>query len=266
MGRKKATPVEFTEPQKKKVGRPPKVEVDGEAPRGRGRPSKDEVVVKPIVVHTRGDIKPENQLKYAKETVRRAENIYKHYNEQRPNPLNIDILDLCNEAREAWKFVFSSRGYTGEECSNLAERVVRDEDEYLYLFECFCDYIRKNMFVQRFTRPDGDIGVLPIVPNQTSFARWLGISRRTLIRAMRENSSEEAFKEYKTMLGDLLSEGAMMGIYQTTMSIFSLKNLCDWADKYEDRPQDKSDTTQTVEEAKALMESLGYLKLGDGHE
>ena len=66
------------------------------------------------------------------------------------------------------------------------------------------------------------------------------------------------------MLADILSEGAMMGIYQTTMTIFSLKNLCDWADRYDDRPKEEADTTQTVEEAKALMESLGYKRLTDG--
>ena len=132
------------------------------------------------------------------------------------------------------------------------------------MFESFCSYIRDNNFVKQFTRADGEVGVLPIVPSQANFARWLGVSRFQITDAMRYCGCPEDYVHYKNMLADILSEGAMMGIYQTTMTIFSLKNLCDWADRYDDRPKEEADTTQTVEEAKALMESLGYKRLTDG--
>ena len=255
MGRKE-TEMEFSEP--KKQGRPPK---DKGQTYKRGRPKKDDIIDKPFVPHTRSDMKPENQLAYAKKTVRSAENAYKKYSRKYPNPLNLEAKDLCKESVAAWKYVFSLRGYTGDEEWKQRERAIKSSEEVLILFESFCSYIRDNNFVKQFTRADGEVGVLPIVPSQANFARWLGVSRFQITDAMRYCGCPEDYVHYKNMLADILSEGAMMGIYQTTMTIFSLKNLCDWADRYDDRPKEEADTTQTVEEAKALMESLGYKRL-----
>ena len=67
----------------------------------------------------------------------------------------------------------------------------------------------------------------------------------------------DAQTQYKQILADILSEGAVVGAYSTAPTIFSLKNLCDWADKYEDRSTNKADDLN-VEEAEKMMKQLGY--------
>jgi len=258
---KKSIEVKFTEDRENKMGRPPKRPELTERKEGRGRPSKDDCYVRRFIRHPRSDMK--DPVKYGKKVLKQVENIYKYYDRETPNPLNIEDKDLCDEARDAWKYVFSEREYTGK----LPHGNTRDLDarETVVLFEIFCAYIRKKNFCIGFVRPDGSEGTLPIVPSQTNFARWLGTSVMKISRAMREYGTDEDRKNYKSILGDILSEGAMMGIYQPSMTMFSLKNLCDWADKYEDRPKDSGDTTLTMEEAVKLMETLGYRKeLTDG--
>lgn len=71
------------------------------------------------------------------------------------------------------------------------------------------------------------------------------------------NMSQSQESEYKSMLGDLLSDGALVGAYNTSSAIFTLKNLCDWADKREDRVV-KVEDTSSVDEAKKNLEELGY--------
>ena len=109
--------------------------------------------------------------------------------------------------------------------------------------------------MKSFDTPEGEIKLMPMVPNQSNFALWLGIPRGCISASIRD-SDDSVAQEYKAMLGDLLSEGAMVGAYQSSSAIFSLKNLCDWADKYEDKSKPEQKTT--VEEAEALMKSLGY--------
>lgn len=41
-------------------------------------------------------------------------------------------------------------------------------------------------------------------------------------------------KEFEEIRADLLSRGASIGVYNTTMIIFALKNWCHWKDKAED--------------------------------
>ena len=228
--------------------------------RGRGRPKKDEVVCKPFIVHKDPRIKPENRLKYAEETIRNAENLYKRYKKPYPNPLNIDVKDLEPEARAAWDYIFYTRDYiqTDLEEGHQYEQTFRDGNEVVLAFEAYAQYIKGKNFVRKFERPDGSVGIMPIVPNQTNLARWMGVSAMAISRAMDRTENREAcYAAYKRMLGDCLSEGAMAGVYQSSSTIFTLKNLCDWADKYEDKGTSKNDNF-AVDEAKALMEKLGY--------
>lgn len=229
-----------------------------ETPRKAGRPRKDEIVVKKLTVHKNKNIKPENMVKYAKETINTANGLYKRYSKPYPNPLNIDEKDLLPEARACWEYIFSTRDYDGiPELNGTSnkERVFYTADEVNYAFECYADWVKSQNFVKAFTRPDGENGVMPIIPNQSNFARWLGISNQNVHNIMFRD--EEARNSYKRTLGDLLSEGAMAGIYQSASAIFTLKNMCDWADKYEDRSRDKSDDLG-VSEAEELMKQLGY--------
>lgn len=225
-----------------------------EQKRGRGRPKKGEVVTKPVVKHVRPDIKEKNKEKYAKQAIDNAIKIYKKYDSPSPNPLNIDAKSITKEAREAWKYLFSLRGYTGEEAIPV-ERTFYSGGEVIIAFELYCAYIRSNNFMTPIIRPDGEPGLIPHVPSQTAFARWLGCPRGAVYRAM-QLATEEERHEYKTMLSDLLSEGAMMGVYNSGSTIFSLKNLCDWADKKEDRAAKEEFTP--VEDAEKLLAELGY--------
>ncbi len=234
--------------------------------RGPGRPKKDEVVSKPFVVHKSPRIKPENELKYAEEAIKTANNLYKRYRAKYPNPLNIDVMDLIPEAKMCWELIFSEREYTEEDVKQYwqRDRVLETPEEVLFAFECYVNYVRMNNFVREFERPDGTTGVMPIVPNQSNFARWLGISYMSVSRTMGK-AEESHLASYKKVLGDCLSEGAMLGVYQSSSTIFTLKNLCDWADKYEDRSTKKDDKL-AVEEAAELMKQLGYSRPQIGGE
>ena len=246
---------EFVVPDKRPVGKPRKEEPK----RKRGRPRKgEEVAPKKMVVHNRPQINPENRVKYAKDTVRNAERIYMQYKKPFPNPLNIDEKDLLPEARKAWKYIFSLRDpsdyYNKDGSHTITRKAIHSGDELLYLFEAFCSYIRNKNFMKTFTTPDGEVKMMPIVPNQSNFATWLGIRRPDISKVIFESPAEIGV-QYKAMLADLLSEGAMVGAYASTSTIFSLKNLCDWAEKYEDRS--RPDTKTTVEEAERIMKELG---------
>lgn len=255
MGRAK-NPIDpvAVETEKKGRGRPSR---DTGEKRGKGRPKKDEIVVKPVVVHNRPDIKPENKMKYASQTVKNAEKIYRKYQSEYTNPLNVSEKNLSVAAKSTWQYIYSMRDYDGSECHHR-ERSIYDSSEVLFAFESFCAFIRDNAFCKPFTRADGDIGVMPIVPSQTNLARWLGIPRKSIYKAMMEGPESDR-TEYKTVLADLLSEGAMMGVYSSSSSIFSLKNLCDWADKPEDRAVQKEEFVP-VEEAEKALAQLGYTR------
>lgn len=228
-----------------------------EQKRGRGRPRNDEIVAQSFTPHKRPQIKEKNKEKYAKQTIRRADQLCKKYAEPVPNPLNLDKRELTKEAREMWKYIFSLRG---DDVNNITfkAKALRSADETLFALECFCAYIRNNNFVKEFERPDGSMGMMPIVPNTTNLAMWLGISSCRLRSILRDMDSVSQ-GEYKALLGDLLSDGAIAGVYSQSPTIFTLKNLCDWADKREDRVVQVEDTS-SVEEAKMNLEALGYMR------
>lgn len=229
-----------------------------EGNRKQGRPKKDEIIIRKFVVHDWDKIKPKNKMAYVKETIQTANGLYKRYSRPYPNPLNVDDKDLDPDSKACWDYIFSQRGYDGipvEETRGRHKTI--NAEEVVFAFECYTEWIRKNNFVRAFTRPDGETGVMPIIPNQTNFARWLGVSGIIITDAIKNN--DDAKHSYKNILADCLSEGAMVGVYQTASTIFTLKNMCDWADKYEDRSKDKADDLG-VSEAEELMRQLGYAR------
>ena len=263
MGRHKQEVIDFAPPVEVipgKRGPKPKPKPETEEKRGRGRPKKgEEPPPKPFVAYgKRSDTKPENRLKKAEKTIRSAEKLYAKYNSEFPNPLNIDVKNLDPAAKEAWYYIFSLRNYTRDKIISLKESTFQSPEEVLIAFEAFCGYIRDNNFMKKITRADDTVGALPIVPNMTNFARWMGVSRRTVRYVMdREPNAKE---EYKSMLSDLLSEGAMIGAYTSASAIFTLKNLCDWADNPEDRGMRKEKDFVPVEEAEKALAELGYTR------
>lgn len=230
-------------------------------PRGKGRPKKDELVVKPFVVHDRPHIKTENRLRYAEDAIKTADKLYKRYEKPYPNPLNIDVKDLTPEARMTWECIFSTREYPDDyfEKEFQHEKALETGEEVTFAFEAFTSYIRDNNFVKSFQRPDGEIGVMPLIPNQSNLARWLGVSSRAIGRAINDRGTEKDLATYKRLLADCLSEGAMAGVYQSSSTVFALKNMCDWADKYEDRSINKNEPL-AVKEAEEVMAQLGYTR------
>lgn len=223
--------------------------------RSRGRPRNDEIVAKPFVPHVRPQIKDKNKEAYAKKAIRRAEQLYKQYEQPRPNPLNLADKDLTKEAKEMWGYIYSMRE---DMTPNYHAKIFENCEEILTAFEGFCAYIRNHNFMKKFTRPDGEPGMMPIVPNVTNLALWLGISRRSM-REHLANMSPSQESEYKSMLSDLLSDGALVGAYNTSSAIFTLKNLCDWADKREDRVV-KVEDNASVKEAEENLKELGYTR------
>ena len=205
---------------------------------------------------------PETALANARKSIHQAENLFRYYSQPQVNPLNLESKKLTPEANECWKYIFSMRGYTEEDADMNYEEATRSKsffsaDEIVFALECYTQWIRGQNFTREFERPDESIGIIPIVPNQSNLAQWLGVSSYSIGHCMRNDP--EAQSRYKHILADCLSEGAMMGIYQPASTIFSLKNLCDWADKYEDRSKDKADDLG-VEEAAELMKQLGYAR------
>lgn len=96
--------------------------------------------------------------------------------------------------------------------------------QLIAVFREFCDWIIDNDFVR--------------VPNQTNFCKWLAdnytdCDRRTIYNAL--NKYFPTIKsDFEQAQSDVIAEGAMLGHYQSAMSIFALKNWCKWTDNAND--------------------------------
>lgn len=101
-------------------------------------------------------------------------------------------------------------------------------EELISLFRDFCNSIKESGYTQ--------------IPNQSNFCRWLENNYEPINRRTIYNSLNRYFpsikKEFEQLQGDLIAEGAMLNKWNSTMSIFALKNWCKWTDK----PQTDTDT------------------------
>ena len=88
------------------------------------------------------------------------------------------------------------------------------------LWQDFNEDIRNNDFI--------------VVPNQSNFCRYLKTRFKEMDRRTIYNSLNKYFPDIKAnfeqIQADTIAEGAMLGHYQSTMSIFALKNWCKWND------------------------------------
>ena len=93
-----------------------------------------------------------------------------------------------------------------------------------------------------------------VLPSKTEFCRWYAgrykrkINRRTVWMAM-----DVYYPDVKTavneLISDVLAQGAALGFWNSTITIFVLKNWCHWSDKQEDRPSDDLDVKlRTIDE------------------
>lgn len=108
-------------------------------------------------------------------------------------------------------------------------------EELISLWNDFCNEIIDNGFEK--------------VPTQTAFCRWLAENYDAVDRRTIYNSLNEYFptikKEFERLQSDTIMTGGMLGKYNATMSIFGLKNWCNWKDKAEVE-QDNTGVLETL--------------------
>lgn len=118
----------------------------------------------------------------------------------------------------------------------------RNGKQLIELFYEFCNEIIENDFNR--------------VPNQTNFCKWLrehynSCDRKTIYNALNKYFPNIK-KEFEQIQSDVIAEGAMLGHYQSTMSIFALKNWCKW----QDSPTD-TDDTEAFEQLDKVLDEIG---------
>lgn len=95
--------------------------------------------------------------------------------------------------------------------------------QLIELWTEFNDDIKRNGFI--------------LVPTQSNFCRWLSMKYDTCDRKTVYNALNKYFptvkKAFEQIQSDTIAEGAMLGHYQSAMSIFALKNWCSWTDRQE---------------------------------
>ena len=98
----------------------------------------------------------------------------------------------------------------------------------------------------------------PVLPSKTEFCRWYvrqykrKICTRTVWVSMAVYYPEVA-ADIKEMLGDVLAQGAALGKWNATITIFVLKNWCSWSDKRE------PDEAAAVDGINARLKTLAEL-------
>ena len=121
-------------------------------------------------------------------------------------------------------------------------RAFKTSDDLLDAFLSYTDYVVDNDYIE--------------VPTKGNFAKWCGIDRKTIYNTINKYFPDRK-KDYKEILAEILTTGAMMGKWDRTITIFALKNWCDWSDKREDRVvNDSKVSIATREQAKEALNNL----------
>jgi len=115
---------------------------------------------------------------------------------------------------------------------NGRPRAFKSEEEVIKAFREFCSHIREDGFKE--------------APTKLNFSAWTNVDMHTLYLTL-NRYYPTIKKEYESLLAEVLTEGAMTGAYQSTMTIFCLKNWCDWTDKQEQKI-DMSAKVQRIED------------------
>ena len=137
---------------------------------------------------------------------------------------------------------------------NLYERVIslaefkkpkkfKSGNDLIELWADFCEEIANQGFLT--------------IPSQTAFCRWLklhysNVDRRTIYNTLNKYFPDIK-KEFERIQSDTIMQGGMLGHYNSTMSIFGLKNWCGWSDQGTPGGIDAGETEED-ELSKALRE------------
>lgn len=112
----------------------------------------------------------------------------------------------------------------------------------------------KEAFIRAFNQYMDDIALNGYnrLPTKTDFARCNKISHQTVYQYFNRMTDSEK-KSWETALADTITEGVNAGKYNTTMSIFALKNWCNWADKQESKVEKTEKKLASKEEAQEQL-------------
>lgn len=121
-----------------------------------------------------------------------------------------------------------------------------DGEQLISLWSDFCNEIIDNDFNK--------------APTQTAFCHWLSENYKDTDRKTIYNNLNRYFpnikKEFEKIQSDVIMQGGMLGKYNSTMSIFGLKNWCGWGDSGYNKPaenvEDDGLTKALKEEAERL--------------
>ncbi len=119
---------------------------------------------------------------------------------------------------------------------------VTGAQELTELWRLFCGEIVENKYT--------------IVPTVTEFVQFVARRKAAEVedvaRAV-ERHFPDARQAVERMRADVVSQGSMLGKYQSTMSVLAIKNWCGWADKQDPA---KGKTPAGIAEAAAEIERL----------
>ena len=108
-------------------------------------------------------------------------------------------------------------------CLKTKPNKFKSGGQLISLWNDFCNEIIDNGFDK--------------VPTQTAFCRWLAEHYEETDRKTIYNTLNKIFpaikKDFEKLQSDTITTGGMLGKYNPTMTIFALKNWCNWKDKAE---------------------------------
>jgi hypothetical protein len=118
-------------------------------------------------------------------------------------------------------------------------------DELIELWREFCTQIVENGY--------------EIAPTQTEFCKWLkleydGADIKTVYNSLNKYFPSKK-KEFEQIRGDVIAQGAMLGKYHATMTIFALKNWCNWTDKPQEEVDDLDKLNKIIEGLNRVAQS-----------
>lgn len=128
---------------------------------------------------------------------------------------------------------------------NKAPALIQSHEEFIGLFEQYLAAIKST----------------DEVPTYSNFATWLGnFSPSSIYYYFQKHpESRDAAAE---LLADALVEKAIVGKFRDAVTIFALKNRCNWTDKKESISRHETGEIASADEAranvKAIMKSLGF--------